>query len=212
MARVDLLAVSQVAADVRYGRVSPALPPLNAFRSVGVGHSMGAMIVTLQQAGAAVYDAVALLCFTTRGLPEVLSEEERAVAAQPARGAADYARLAQARFGEPFPQIVQPARGESAAVAALARVQGRLAAVCAMQSMLPGNVAAEAAALTVPVLLAAGDRDLAGPPHDIPAAFTGSNDVRLVVVPRCGHHPFVVAGAARLYACLANWLSGAAAA
>jgi pimeloyl-ACP methyl ester carboxylesterase len=60
------------------------------------------------------------------------------------------------------------------------------------------------------LFLAAGDRDLTGPPHAIPSAFTGCNDLRLVVVPGAGHHPFVTAGAPRLYACLAEWIDDVA--
>ncbi|MEJ0046864.1 MAG: hypothetical protein WDN04_12675 [Rhodospirillales bacterium] len=180
--------VRRVAADLRAGRLDEALPALGRFACIGVGHSMGAMIVLLQQSAALLYDAVALLCFTTRGLPEVLTAEELEVASKARREPADYARLAQARFAEPFPSIA-PARGGSAAAAGLATAAARLAATAAIQSMLPGNVATEAASLRAPLFLAAGDRDLTGPPHAIPAAFTRCNDVRLVVVAGAGHHP-----------------------
>jgi len=199
-------AMKSVAQDLRAGRVDSSLPPMDGFACVGVGHSMGAMIVTMQQAAAPLYDGAALLCFTTRGLPEVLTADEQAVAMRPARGPADFAQLAQARFGEPFPDIA-PVGGESAASRALAAVAGRLAATAAMQSMLPGNVAREAASLTVPLFLSAGERDLTGPPHAIPAAFSGCNDLRLVVVPGAGHHPFVTEGAPRLYQSLADWIN-----
>jgi pimeloyl-ACP methyl ester carboxylesterase len=198
-------AVRYVAKGLRLGRVSASVPPMERCVCIGIGHSMGAMIVTLQQNGELLYDAAALLCFTTRGLPEVLTEEEFEVAAMKEHTAADYARLAQARFGVPFPSIA-PARGDSAAAQGLAAVAGALAATSAIQSMLPGNVAREAASLKTKLFLAAGDRDLTGPPHAIPAAFSGCNDLRLVVVPGAGHHPFVTEGAPRLYACMAEWI------
>jgi pimeloyl-ACP methyl ester carboxylesterase len=163
------------------------------------------MIVTLQQSFGPLYDAAVLLCFTTRGLPGVLTEEERAIAGSAQGSASEFSRLAQARFREPFPTIT-PVRGDSPAARALASVAGALAATSAMQSMLPGNVAREAASLTIKLFLAAGDRDLTGPPHAIPAAFSSCNDLRLVVVPGAGHHPFVTEGAPRLYACLAEWI------
>jgi pimeloyl-ACP methyl ester carboxylesterase len=198
-------AVRYVVRELRLGRVSTSVAPMERCVCIGVGHSMGAMIVTLQQNAELLYDAAALLCFTTRGLPEALTDEELEVAAMKARGPGDYARLAEARFGVPFPSIA-PARGHSAAAKGLAAVAGALAATSAIQSMLPGNVAREAASLKTKLFLAAGDRDLTGPPHAIPAAFSGCNDLRLVVVPGAGHHPFVTEGAPRLYACMAEWI------
>jgi pimeloyl-ACP methyl ester carboxylesterase len=198
-------AVQHVTAKLRQGELDPGVAPMGDCVHIGIGHSMGAMIVILQQSVGPLYDGAALLCFTTRGLPEVLTEEERAAAASSLVSAADFSRLARARFGEPFPMIA-PARGDSPAARALASVAGALAATSAMQSMLPGNVARAAALLTTNLFLAAGDRDLTGPPHAIPSAFTGCNDLRLVVVPGAGHHPFVTAGAPRLYACLAEWI------
>jgi pimeloyl-ACP methyl ester carboxylesterase len=199
-------AVRQVAEKLRRGELDPAVAAMDHCVHIGVGHSMGAMIVTLQQSFCPLYDAAVLLCFTTRGLPEVLTEEERAVGDLTRRSPSDFARLARARFGEPFPMI-EAARGDSPAARALASVTGALAATAAIQSMLPGNVAMEAASLTTKLFLAAGDRDLTGPPHAIPCAFSRCNDLSLVVVPGAGHHPFVTAGAPRLYECLAEWIS-----
>jgi len=198
-------AVRYVVEKLRGGELDPAVTPMGDCLHIGIGHSMGAMIVILQQSGGPLYDGAVLLCFTTRGLPEVLTAEENTVAVSAQMSKAEFSRLAQARFAEPFPMIA-PARGDSSAARALATVSGALAATAAMQSMLPGNVARQAASLSSKVFLAAGDRDLTGPPHAIPAAFSGCNDLRLVVVPGAGHHPFVTAGAPRLYACLAEWI------
>jgi alpha-beta hydrolase superfamily lysophospholipase len=207
LADAGLQAVRHVVEQLRQGRMAPTLAPMDDCVHIGVGHSMGAMIVTLQQSVYSPYDAAGLLCFTTRGLPEVLTAEECAAAAGAELSRSDYSRLARARFGLPFP-VIAPAHGESSAARALACVAGPLAATSAMQSMLPGNVTKEAAALRIKLFLAAGDRDLTGPPHAIPAAFTGCNDLRLVVVPGAGHHPFVTAGAPRLYECMAEWIDG----
>jgi pimeloyl-ACP methyl ester carboxylesterase len=204
VAAAGAAAVRYVAARLRDGLLDASLPALGAFAHIGVGHSMGAMIVCVQQAALPLYHAAALLCFTTRGLPEALNEEEQAAAGQPSRTSADYARLARARFGVPFPTIASP-RSESATAVALAGVQGALTATCALQSMLPGNIAQEAGSITIPLFLAAGDRDLTGPPHAIPASFTACNDLRLVVVQGAGHHPFVTAGAPHLFKTLAGW-------
>jgi pimeloyl-ACP methyl ester carboxylesterase len=144
-----------------------------------------------------------LLGFSTRGLPEVLTDEEKAMAAREVRSDADYRRLAQARFGAGLADINTRMGGS----AALAEAAGPLLTVSAMQSMLPGNIARQAAAIDVPVFLAVGDRDIAGRPERIPAAFSAAPDVRLHVMKNAGHHPFVAASAGAFYAALADWVA-----
>lgn len=205
MAQVEAVAVADMVARVRDGSLHAALPAVANVVAVGVGHSMGAMMVTAQQTALRPYRALGLLCFSTRGLPDVLTEAELAAASMPDGGRAACPSLAEVRFGVPFVRVSAPRDG-SAAAGALSRAAGRMPATVGMQSMLPGNVAAEAAAIDVPVFLAAGDRDLTGPPEDIPASFSGSGDVTLHVLRQTGHHPFVTDASAGLYARFANWV------
>jgi pimeloyl-ACP methyl ester carboxylesterase len=192
--------------QLQNGTAAPHLPPLPNLTILGVGHSMGGMIVTMQQAAYRPYAALALLGFSTHGLPGVLTPPEREIAARATRTATDYATLARLRFGTPLPVI--PARANGAA--ALTEASAPLLAVSALQSMLPGNIAPQAAAIDVPVFLAVGDRDIAGPPETIPAAFTSAPGVKLYVMPDAGHHPFIAPSAPLLYAELAAWASNAA--
>ena len=194
-------AVRGIVAQLRHGTASADLPPLPELTVIGLGHSMGAMIVTLQQAVDRPFAGLALLGFSTRGLPEVLTAAEQAVAAQPLRAEADFVRLARLRFGQALADISPRANGSTALQAA----SGPLLTVAAMQSMLPGNIAAEAATIDVPVYLSVGDRDIAGPAKAIPGAFSASPDVRLSVMPDAGHHPFIAPSAPRLYAEIISW-------
>jgi pimeloyl-ACP methyl ester carboxylesterase len=75
----------------------------------------------------------------------------------------------------------------------------------AYHSMLPGNVAFEAAQIDVPVFLGVGERDMVGPPHQVPAAFTKSSDVTLLVLPEAGHSHFLFPSRKRLFDRLATW-------
>jgi alpha-beta hydrolase superfamily lysophospholipase len=202
LAQAGATAALAMARSLRRGDIAGmlAVPDL---RVIGVGHSMGGMIVTMQQALARPYAALALLGFSTRGLPEVLTDDEKAVAAQESRGDADYRRLAQLRFGAGLADINTRLGGS----AALTEAAGPLLTVSAMQSMLPGNVTAEAAAVDVPIFLAVGDRDIAGRPERIPAAFSASPDIRLHVMENAGHHPFVAPSASVLYAALHAWVA-----
>lgn len=58
---------------------------------------------------------------------------------------------------------------------------------CAIQMVAPGTVAPEAAVISVPVLVAAGERDVVPNPWLEPTAFKSSNDVTVYVCPRMGH-------------------------
>ncbi len=58
---------------------------------------------------------------------------------------------------------------------------------CAVTMMTPGSVAAEAAAIDVPVLVACGERDVVPSPAAERSAYPNSPDVRVVVVPGMAH-------------------------
>lgn len=58
---------------------------------------------------------------------------------------------------------------------------------CAIQMVAPGTVAPEAAAISVPVLVAVGERDVVPDPWQEPKAFKSAIDVTVFVCPRMGH-------------------------
>jgi pimeloyl-ACP methyl ester carboxylesterase len=58
---------------------------------------------------------------------------------------------------------------------------------CAMLMIAPGAVASEAAAITVPVLVVAGERDVVPNPWMEPLAFKSSTDISVFVCPRMAH-------------------------
>ena len=58
---------------------------------------------------------------------------------------------------------------------------------CAMYMVAPGAVALEAATITVPVLVAVGERDVVPDPWMEPKAFKSATDISLFVCPRMGH-------------------------
>jgi pimeloyl-ACP methyl ester carboxylesterase len=80
-----------------------------------------------------------------------------------------------------------------------------------MQSMLPNNVAAEAASIDVPIFLAVGDKDITGRPEAIAPRFSSAPNARLLVLENTGHHPFIAPSAPVLYAALASWATSLAA-
>ena len=72
-------------------------------------------------------------------------------------------------------------------------------------SMLPGNVAPEAASIDVPIFLGVGDRDIVGPPGQIPGAFSHSPSVELHMMPATGHSHFLFASRLALFDAIAVW-------
>lgn len=200
-------ALSQVVVDLR--RSMPTLC------SVGVGHSMGAMLTLVQQAQHTPHAAIALLGFSTRGLPDYTPPGLADLAKDPRALREQLPALARRMFRQPYPKVQRDPQakgifGGSAAqplgVAALKAASDEpLLPLPAYHSMLPGNVAPAAARIDVPVFLAVGDRDMAGPPQQIPAAFTASQDIELQVLPDTGHAHFLFAARHQLFDRLAVW-------
>jgi pimeloyl-ACP methyl ester carboxylesterase len=208
LAAMEAQAVRETALRLRSGSLHDDLPAIPNFTMIGVGHSMGAMLVTLQQAAFRPYNALALLGFSTRGLPEMLTPAEQTEAKCAVRGDDYYIRLAKQRFsGQALADI--PARREGSA--ALKAAAAPLLTVSAMQSMLPNNVAAEAASIDVPIFLAVGDKDITGRPEAIAPRFSSAPNARLLVLENTGHHPFIAPSAPVLYAALASWATSLAA-
>jgi pimeloyl-ACP methyl ester carboxylesterase len=66
---------------------------------------------------------------------------------------------------------------------ASATLPGTVAAWC----LTPGAVAPEAAAVTTPVLVALGERDVVADPRGEPRAYLSARSVDLLICPRMGH-------------------------
>jgi pimeloyl-ACP methyl ester carboxylesterase len=201
LARANAHAVQAVLSRVREGHALPGVAPVPALASVGVGHSMGAMLTIVQQAQDGRHKGLAIL-----GAEVAQLGHEEARARLP--------ELARRQFREPYPSIPRSAEGatlyagshaESAGIEAIKAARERLLPVPAFQSMLPGNVAPEAAAIEVPVYVAVGELDMTGPAAEVPKAFPRSPAVTLEVLPRAGHAHFIFPARGQLFDSLARW-------
>jgi alpha-beta hydrolase superfamily lysophospholipase len=209
-----------VSTKLRDGRAHPQLAAVSNLRSVGVGHSMGAMMTILQQHAHAPHAAVVLLGFSTRGLPEYLPPQLKGLddplAARPL-----LIDVAKKMYGaQPFPvihtsrdgaragnsELFGSRKAEPKGVAALKAATDCMLPIPATLSMVPGNVAAEAATIAVPVFLGVGGRDMVGPVHQVPTAFTGSSDITLLVLAETGHSHFLFATRELLFRRVAAWI------
>ena len=71
--------------------------------------------------------------------------------------------------------------------------------------MIPGSCAPECARVDVPVFLAFGDRDMAGPPEEVPANYPASPAVTLLVLTATGHAHFLFPGRGQLFERVTQW-------
>jgi hypothetical protein len=172
-------------------------------------------VVTVhQQARHRTHSAIALLGFGGQGLPEHLTDDERAVAGDPDAIRSRLADLVKARFGEPMPM---PKRGSSNLLvrsampaevhAALVSARTNMLALVGLSSMLPGSMLPGITEIDVPVFIGVGGRDITGAPGGIPASFPGSDDVTLFVLGDSGHNHNVDPDRERLWDRLARWAS-----
>ncbi|MGH8460085.1 MAG: alpha/beta hydrolase [Stenotrophobium sp.] len=214
VAEANANVTAQIVRKLRAGSLSPLLPALQNLNTMGVGHSMGAMMTLVQQAQYRQHAAIALLGFSTRGLPEYMPPQVRELAKDPVAVRAKLTSLARAMFIQPYP-VIKPTpqsggifSGKSAdprGAAAIKQVSDVLLPMCAFLSMIPGNVLPESRQIAVPVFLGLGELDMAGPTHEIPASFPASRDVTLHVIPDTGHSHFLFPARIELFDRLAAW-------
>lgn len=218
LARASQRAVSAVLAGLREGSLIAGQPALPKLRSVGVGHSMGALLTLLQQARFRTHAAIAALGFSTAGLPQYLIPEARSVSPDNLIED-DLIRLARKQFGatpsvmkrgETPGDLFAGAKADPRGMAALKSALAPILPVPAMLSMLPGNIAEACASLSVPTFIAVGELDMTGPAHAIPAAFTRCHDLTLQVLDQAGHSHFLFAARTQLFERLGRWAADAA--
>ena len=214
LVQANARATGLVLERLRTGTLFGDLDVMPELRSIGVGHSMGAMLTVLQQARHRQHVGLVLLGFGTSGLPEYLKPEVRELAADTAAVRARVVEFAREMFKQPYPRITRSPRGndlygsanvDSRGVNALKAAIEPILPVPAYMSMLPGNVAPEAARIEVPILLGIGDRDMVGPPERVPASFPASRNVVLHILPETGHSHFLFPARAGLFERVAEW-------
>jgi alpha-beta hydrolase superfamily lysophospholipase len=210
------LAVDSICNDLLAGRVPGQTQPLAELHTIGVGHSMGAMLTALQQSRDRQHAALILLGFSTHGLAPALTAEEATFAADPQGARRNVVRLARLRSnGNPYPEIASSPQsrdlfaGKNAdrrGVEALQKARTTLLVTAGLFSMIPGSCAPECAQIDTPVFLALGDRDIVGPPHQIPASFPASPEVSLLVLCATGHCHFLFPSRRQLFSRMQAWI------
>lgn len=211
-----------VVARLRAGTLVDGLPALRPARVVGVGQSLGGAILTVLQGNHATFDAVAFLGWS--GLQTILPTPPLELAAAyvaPERGSAvtAYAVAESAlaskwgNFGYAFhyddvpDDIVGADVGPNAPIRVppIPAWASATTPTCAITALSPGVVAAEAAAIAVPVFVGAGERDVVPDPYAEPRAYASSPDVTVAVIPRMAHMHNFASTREQLWDRLVTW-------
>ncbi len=214
LAQANAKVCDDIVSGLRAGTLIAGLKALPGLRTIGLGHSMGALLLILQQAQYRQHAAVAVLGFSTRGMPDYLPAEVRELSRDTAAVRARLPELAGKFFGVPYPVVkasvqsnglFEGGAADPRGVQAIKAARDVLLPSPAFMSMLSGNIAPEAAQIETPLFLGIGEKDIAGPPHQIPAAFSRSQDVTLYIQPGAGHSPFLFPSRIALYDRLDVW-------
>jgi alpha-beta hydrolase superfamily lysophospholipase len=199
---------------LRDGGAHAELPPIQPSLAVGIGQSMGGGLTTLAQGRRRTFDAIAILGFSATH--SVLPQPAQAKAAGNAtQGVEAYLHVdhAYAFHWEDEPkELVDADMSHGFPRHPTAPFFGSLTIPpCAVHFLGPGIIAAEAAAVAVPVLTAMGERDVCPDPHAEPAAFRSSKLVTLAVFPKMAHMHNFASSRAKLWDLMVGWYRYAAA-
>jgi alpha-beta hydrolase superfamily lysophospholipase len=233
-ARVNAATVEAVSARLAEGTLADGYPPVERGVRLGIGQSVGGCLLIVAQAHHETFDGIGVLGSsavhtvvpTRPGTPPLLMPWmprgsdladpvvlNRAAMAAPAAPAGD-----EHPFTWAFHYDDEPADVVAEDLAAMAFDGGaplppwRSATfpMCAVAMTSPGTVAAEAAAITVPVFVGVGERDVVPDPWIEPKAYKSATDVSLFVCPRMAHmHNFALTRE-RLWNRLHAWGDGVA--
>jgi pimeloyl-ACP methyl ester carboxylesterase len=169
VAALHAAAVREVMRRLRAGRLLPHLEALADPLTIGVGHSMGGMLVELMQARHRTFDRIASLGCGGGGLPEVLTDEELSLVGTPLVHAEPrIEELARIRFAEGSAMEARmPRHGTFFApdvprevIAAAGSARAELLYTCGLAAMIPASTDRERAAIATPVFHLFGELDL----------------------------------------------------
>jgi len=182
---------------------------------IGIGHSMGGMMIMLMQGNHAPFKALGLFGSSAGGLDWGLSEEEKSYINQEEMLARDLEALSLAKFGQPFTRASRGPSGESIVFGGenqdltkrLRDISCEMNSASAMMSMMRGSFRSEVEAIDVPIFFAFGDHDIGIPPQDAPKDYINAPNIELVVLENTGHNHFAFSSIKMLCNKLDYWAS-----
>lgn len=211
VAAANVMTVESVLAALAGHTLDDGFPAVTDPVTLGVGQSMGGCFLIVAQADHDPFDGIALLGFSgihtvvpsPPGAPEVaiarISEEDRGQA-----------------FTWAFHHEDEPGDIVDRDMAAMAGGEvppwrSPTVPACAIQMIEPGTVATEAASISIPILIAVGERDVVPDPWQEPTAFRSSSDISVYVCERMAHMHNFAPTRERFWERIHSWGNGVAA-
>lgn len=227
----NMATVEHVRGLLRDGTLMKGFPRVTDPATLGIGQSMGGCFTIVLQAHHGVFDGIASLGFSGRHtnvpsrpggpkwqMPWLLRNSDVATAV-PLNTAALASFPSEDPGENPFrwafhwedvPPEVVAADMESVAGGNLPPWRSATTPSCGIFMVTPGTIASEAASITVPVLLAMGERDVIPDPWLEPLAFSSSTDITLYVCPRMAHMHNFASTRHRFWSRIQSWGTGVA--
>jgi pimeloyl-ACP methyl ester carboxylesterase len=190
------LAIRDILGRLRSGTLVDGLPAFEPHARIGLGHSMGGMVIAVEQAEHGTFDGIVVLGHSGDGTWEALTDDERLLMDEPREGREPaMVELARVRARGLPPETARRAAPGSFFNADVPRaVKGAFGAQgtellysCALSTMVPGHTDTEKAAVDVPVFLAFGDHDLTDDYEGNAARYESSPEVTLFVLRGSAH-------------------------
>jgi hypothetical protein len=212
--RANAAAAREVVRRLRTGELDPAVGPVDPAAVVGMGQSFGGFVLTIGQAVDPFFDGVAMLGWSgLETLPPWPADVDLgAIIAGTAGDGVDHPlRPVFHHADEPAELVVMDmTRAPTAAGSpwSAEHMPGGPAVADSRGPLGPGVVAAEAAAITVPVFVGCGEIDVVGDPWSEPTAYRGSRDVTVAVYERMAHMHNFAPTREELWRRLATWARG----
>ncbi|MGX7678461.1 hypothetical protein ACSMXN_06155 [Jatrophihabitans sp. DSM 45814] len=236
LAAANAAAVEWVSSKLRDGSLTGDLPPIPDFTRIGIGQSMGGCLTIVQQGQHATYDGIGILGYSAHhtvlamppGGPEAAapwvprgSTSVRVLRSPQTSTNPDFrARedgLPISTWG--FHHDDEPADIVGEDMTDYPTRHGKklpwasaTTPPIATTMMSPGVVAPEAAAITAPVLVAVGERDVCPAPKFEPLSYQSSSDITVYVCPQMSHMHNFASTRTLFWTRIESWATGVAAA
>jgi len=215
VARANMAAAREILRRLRDGEIAGDVPPVNAAAAAAIGQSFGGFLLVIGQAAEPLFDGIGILGYSARDpqtpwpahltLDDVLS----------LRGGNGRDHPMRPWFhGADVPDDIvladmtkRPGTIGSSAPWSTSANPGGPAVASARRPRDQAAVAAEAARIAVPVLIACGEVDVVPDPWREPAAYRGSPHVTTAVIPRMAHMHNFASARQDMWTVIDDWLA-----
>lgn len=194
----------QICERARKGDLDPSIQTGEA-TVIAIGHSLGGCIVALMQGDHGACDGVGVLGYSCRYIKGAIDPETGERLRKRESVGSGYNRTTPSAQRERFYSDAVPISVIAAEEAARVPMPDGVA-----EALIPGRAAPAASRITVPVLLAFGERDVSPEPHAEPAYYTASSDVTLLMLASTGHAHNSAPGRVEFWNRIADWMDGVA--